>query len=422
MRRVMALFRWMLGYGGIPLMARPTFRREIISSVFAAIGGGAMMSQFTQLFARKSLNAPPIILALLMAEMCAGNLSGVFLAGLLRRRRRVPCVVAARVMIAVLLAPVAFLPAREGSALAYAALLLLPAILAAVSLNVQTSIWHSNYPTDVRGRIFSRLLAVKLATAAVTVKLSGYALDAWPWAHRLLYPLAAAAMVASAIVYSRIRVRGERLMLRESTEETTSFFSALRLLWRDRPYAVFMFWQMISGGMVVMCAPVIVLVLTDHLGVDYARGTTAVALLPMGICVAVAPLAGRLFDTISITRFRGLGAAFWGCGRLIIFAAALAQSWAWVLAGFAVQGLGRAMGGVAYNIAHTRFSPPGRGQLYMGVHMTLQGIRGMTLPFVGVLLYQMPGVGLRLLPVAAALQLATAAGFAVMRGPRPQKN
>jgi len=162
-------------------------------------------------------------------------------------------------------------------------------------------------------------------------------------------------------------------------------------------------------------------VLTDHMGVDYSRGTTASALLPMAICIAAAPLAGRLFDAISITRFRALGAFLWACGRLIIFAAAMANSWAWVLVGFAVRAGGRATGGLAYSIAHTRFSPPGRGQLYMGVHMTLQGVRGLILPFVGVWLYQMPGVGLTLLPIAAGIQLAAAAGFFVMRGPRPQK-
>ena len=32
--------RWLLGYADMPLMARPTFRYELISSIFAAIGSG----------------------------------------------------------------------------------------------------------------------------------------------------------------------------------------------------------------------------------------------------------------------------------------------------------------------------------------------------------------------------------------------
>jgi len=420
MRRLLRPPRWLLGYEGIPLMARPTLRYEILSSLFAAGGLGLLVRQFTQLFARMALHASALVLAVLLAERAVGNLCGIFVARYLQRRRRVPYVVGGRVLIAMMMLVIALLPARPASAWPYAILLLAPAALSAVVLSMQTGVWQSNFPADVRGRLYSRLFVAKLVATGVSIKLAGYALDAWPWAHHLLYPLGAVCMLLSAAVYTRIRVRRERATLRESAQQTLDPLVAFRVLPADPAYAKFMFWQMISGGTVLMCLPVVTLALTEaeHLGLDWKQGTTALALVPFLVSPAGALLAGRLFDSMGITRYRAVGAALWALGRGLVFAAAISKSWALVLVAFAVRGLAQSTGGVAFNIGHTRFAPPERGQLYMGVHMSLQGLRGLTMPFLGVWLYSL--VGIRLLPIATGIQLLAAAGFWLTRPPSRQ--
>ena len=43
--------------------------------------------------------------------------------------------------------------------------------------------------------------------------------------------------------------------------------------------------------------------------------------------------------------------------------------------GLAVQGMGRSMDAIWFNIGHTQFASPANSQLYMGIHLTLQGLR-----------------------------------------------
>jgi hypothetical protein len=415
----LAALRWLMGYDGVPLLSRPSLRYELISAVLAFSGLGVVMHPFTQLFARKSLAAPSWVLALLLAELAAGNFWGTFLGQYLQRRRRVPCVVAARIAIAAVLATIACLPVGPASAYLYAGLLMLPALLLAICLNVESSIWHANYGEGVRGRIFGRLLVARMGAAAMAIRLAGFALDCWPGAHHVIHAVSAALVLASALIYAKVRVRRERAMLREGTRRPIRLLAGLRLLRSDPSFGRFMLWQMLSGSAVLVTVPVIVLVLTEpkYLDVDYDRGTTALALVPLLMAVLTTPLFGRLFDRIAITQFRAINAALWAVSRIVLFAAVMGGCWPCVLVAFAVQGCGQSSGGIGFHIGHTRFSHPARSQLYMGIHMTLMGLRGMTMPFVGVWLYEAGLVGVNLLILAAAAQFVAAAGFLLMRAP-----
>jgi hypothetical protein len=409
--------RWLLGYEGIPLMSRPTFRYDFLSSLFLALGLSAMVPELTQLFARKSLEAHPSLVAIPLTEIAVGNFIGAILSQYLARRRRVACVVAARVGMAVLLAAIALLPVGPRSALPYVALLFGPAVLAAVSLNVTTAVRHGNYPAGVRGRIFSRLAVVHMAGIAASVRLAGAALDAWDWAHRLIYVTAAAMLLLSAYLFRRIRVRNERSMLRAEAGRRVHLLSGFRVLVHDRVYRTFMLWQFISGSTVMMTVPVMALLMTDYLKVDYSRGATALALVPLCVAIVANPLTGRVFDHVRVTRFRAVSAALWASSRALIFLGALTGSWAVVLVGFAVQGMGLSMGHMAFNMAHTYFAPPDRSQQYMGVHMALQGLRGLIVPSLGAALYALTDLGIAVIPIAAGVQFVAAGGFFLMRPP-----
>lgn len=418
MQRLLNFGRWLFGYRGIPYMSRPTFRYEIISTMFLGVGAGMLSPAFCQIFANKTLEAEPWLVAALLAQIALGFLFGTFLGPYLRRRRRIPCIVVGRLIIAAVMLVIALLPPTSQSRIPYVALLLLPALLGAVIINALTSIWHSNYPSEVRGQIFSRRYIVYMSILAVSIKLAGYALDAWPWAHRLIYPVGAACMVVSALAIAKVRVRGERGMLRSEKAGPVSPLEGFRLLVRDREYARFMAWQFLSGSMILVTAPVIVLMLIEYMLVDYARGTTALVLVPVAASLLAAPLFGRLFDTAGVTRFRALGAASWAASRVVLFFALAALSWPLVLVAFVLEGLGLATGGLAFHIGHTHFAPPEKTQVYMGIHMTLAGVRGLTMPFLGVWLYSMPRIGTKVLLIAAAIQFVAAIGFTMLPKPK----
>lgn len=417
MKTLTAHARWILGYDGIPQMARPTFRHDLLSNLFASMAGGAIFPSLTAQFARRGLHASTWLIGLIFVLMPLGNFLSTFFAQHLTRTRRVPLMVMVRIGMAVFVGAIAFLPARQIAAGSFIALLLVPSVLVAIVLNVQNSVRHSNYPAAVRGRIFGRITIVRLGGLAASALLGGYALDELRWGHRLVYALSACALLLSAWFYSKIRVRRERAMLRNGAKTRVNLLDGFRLLVEDRSYGQFMMWQMIFGFMNIMTGPVLALVMTDYLDVTYRQGITALVVVPLGVAVFTAPLAGRLFDHLRITRFRGIGAAFWAVSRIVVFLAVLNRSWTLVLLGFGLQGLGQAMGSIAFNIGHTHFAPVDRSQEYMGINLTLQGVRGLIAPMLTAALLVRPGAGLKILPVAGCVMFVAAVGFFFTRPP-----
>lgn len=420
MKRLINTGRWLLGYEGIPALARPTFRYEFLSTLLASVGGGMVIVEFTQQFARNTLQAPvqwDWIYAVLIAQVAAGNFISVFLAKILNRGPRVPYIVACRILIALVLAALAILPAGPGSVIPFVCLLALPALLAAVVINVQSSIWHTNYPERSRGEIFGRLALVRLAATAAAAGGAAAVMDRWPGGHHLLYAIEAAFMLASAYFHSRIRVRGEPMLLRQTHRQNLALLSGFRLLRQDRLYARYMLWQMLSGGSLLLVAPVLFPAMKAAFGVNYTQGTMSLVLVPFAVELASSPLAGRLFDRMNIMHYRAINAGLWAVSRAMVLAALFFHCWPLILAGFAVQGLASATGGIVWYIGHTRFAPPQHSQLYMSLHMTLQGIRGLTLPFLGIWLYSLPAVGLWVMVAGVVVQAFAAAEFFISPPP-----
>jgi len=406
-----------MGYDGIPMMSRPTFRYDLLSNFFAAIGTGTIMPVLAGQFARTGLHASEWLIAILVSLMFAGNSCATFFAQHLARWRQVPLVVGARIGMAAFVVCLALLPADARAAEAFVALLATPWVLIAIILTVQASVRHSNYPTELRGRIFNRLAMVTMASMALSAKLGGYALDHLAWGHRLIYALAAVALLLSARFYSKVRIRRERAMLRNGNDKPASAWDGLRLLRQDRTFGLYMMWQMIFGAANLMTMPVILLIMRDYLKVSYSQGIDALSLTPVFVAICMAPLAGRLFDHVRVTRFRGLASTWWALCRVMLFFAVINKCWPLVLGAFAVEGLGRSMGTIAFNLGHMNFTSPDRGHVYMGINLTLAGARGLLAPLVGVALLNVPWIGLRVLLIAAAIQFVAAAGFALMRAP-----
>lgn len=206
-------------------------------------------------------------------------------------------------------------------------------------------------------------------------------------------------------------------MLQGNLTRRRGILSGFRLLIEDRAYGRFMMWQMIFGFANIMTRPVLALVMTDYLDVSYRKGIGALVVTPFAVAVFTAGLAGKLFDHLRITHFRGISSALWAASRIIVFLGVLIGSWPLVMIGCVLQGLGQAMGSIAFNIGHTHFTSVDRSQEYMGIHLTLQGIRGLLGPMLTGALLTLPDAGLYILPVAGCVMFAAAIGFIRMHPP-----
>ena len=68
-----------------------------------------------------------------------------------------------------------------------------------------------------------------------------------------------------------------------------------------------------------------------------------------------------------------------------------------------MAGLGQGGGALAWNIGHLHFAQREKAEIYMGIHVSLTGIRGLLAPIVGMWLWGLIGWTIWLLAVALSL-------------------
>ena len=115
-------------------------------------------------------------------------------------------------------------------------------------------------------------------------------------------------------------------------------------------------------------------------------------------------------------QFRSIHAWSYVSASLMFLLAAVTGFLPLMFIASALTGLGNAGGVLAWNLGHQDFAPPGRDSQYMGVHVTLTGIRGLMAPFLAVGIYQLldsgsPGAGIWVFIVCLVLNVVGAVGF-----------
>jgi MFS family permease len=228
-----------------------------------------------------------------------------------------------------------------------------------------------------------------------------------------------------AWLYRAMRVRREfRLLAEEAASGVRSEPFSLRMLTRilkeDPAYREYMLWMGVYGGGNLMLTAQLVLLFSERLHLTSGTQIGLLAVVPLITQPLFLPFWARLFDGSHVIRFRSrqgwalvLASAAMCAG---VFSAWLPLLWA----GAVLLGAANAGANLGWNLGHTDFASVGRAQHYMGVHVTLTGLRGGVAPPVGVLLY----TGLKVLHPAAgefalllplAMTLAGALGFNRMR-------
>jgi hypothetical protein len=125
--------------------------------------------------------------------------------------------------------------------------------------------------------------------------------------------------------------------------------------------------------------------------------------------------------------FRAKHSWLWVVSQGVMGAGTLLGSVFWIGFGRVVFGIARGGGNLAWSLGHNDFAHPERAGLYMGVHATLTGLRGVFAPFLGMLLYlgadartlpgglvlpALPALGGWMMLLASGLALVATLGFA----------
>jgi hypothetical protein len=289
-----------------------------------------------------------------------------------------------------------WLPRGNWGLVAFLIALLAARILWAGIDTIRVSGWANNYPRELRGSIAARILMFSVPAIGISGLMLGVALDVSETAVRALYAVAGLAAVAAGLRARRSKAR--------------------QILATDPLFRRYMSCMTLYGSGNLMLISLLVLVTSDIWGMPRTQQILVTSVVPMIAFPLGVRFWGRLLDAEHVLRYRVIH------GRVLASAVAVLLAGAWfgslpiMLVGAVILGLGNAGSSLGWSLGHNDFATPATAGLYMGVHVTLTGIRGLLAPPIGVVAYTLlqwlaPGAGRFALLLPPGLTLAGAYGF-----------
>jgi hypothetical protein len=346
-------------------------------------------------------------------------------ANLAHGRARIGLMVSLQAAFAVLVGLLGAAPrALGGLAFAVASILIARVVWTGI-LTVRAAVWSANYPRAAIGRYTGRIVIVSSLAVSLAAALAAWTLDKQVIDSRWLFGAGAAAGLLAAWLYRAARVRREFALLAEENAavgrtEAFSLDMLFEILRKDPHFREYMFWMGVFGGGNLMLTSQLVVIFSEHLHLSASMQIALLSVVPLGLLPLFVPFWARMFDQGHVVMYR----ARQSCALVAAVALIPAGTWlSWppllwlgaVLLSFAYAG-----SNLGWNLGHNDFAEAGRAQHYMGVHVTLTGVRGAIGPPAGILIYQWlesmrPGLGIYSLVLPLMFVTAGAAGFSHMR-------
>jgi Major Facilitator Superfamily len=413
------------------LPAEAAFRREIATWALLGLTLGLVEGATAAVLIKKTFAhaASPWIVNLAVAFVSGApalsNVVSFVWANLAHGRARIGLMVSLQAGFAILVGLLGVAPrALGGLAFAVASILIARVVWTGL-LTVRAAVWSANYPRQSLGRYTGRIVIVSSLAVAAAAAFAAWTLSHAAFDSRWLYAGGALAGLLAAWLYRAARVRREFALLAEENaavgrSEPFSLGMLFEILKKDPHFREYMFWMGIYGGGNLMLTSQLVVIFSEHLHLAPGLQIALLSVVPLASLPFFVPFWARMFDEGHIVEYR----ARQGWSLVLAVAALTFGTWfhwlplLWV--GAVLLGLAYAGSNLGWNLGHNDFASVGRAQHYMGVHVTLTGVRGAIGPPAGILIYQWleslePGAGLYSLVLPLIFVTVGALGFSHMR-------
>ena len=431
---------------GVPYMSRRNYVYECWHLIPWGVAAGMAEGNVSAVVVAKTFSGSDLLIALAVATPLFAKLVSLVwgLVSVGRPKLRVITLLAAVTVLC--LASVGVTPRSSWGGWLFVAQMASAQVFLSGVVTIRSALWKSNYPREFRGRITARLQLIRLVPGITTMAAAAALFDRDPAAYRLVYPLAAGCGVVAIFLLQKLQIRGERAEmrrvhnngggdLRQGLAEPFSLVALLspgnvigqmvRVLRQDRRFAQYCGALMFTGCGNLMIIPVLVAILTRDLGLNYLASLCLLEVMPRVVMMVAMFRWAPYFDRVGIVRFRvvqgGVWLAFLLLGTVgtlvVVFRTGIGPS-AFVLAILLYSASriawGMAMGGaaLAWPLGHLHFAQPHEAEVYMGVHVTLTGLRGLVMPILGAWLWVHTGVFVWVL--ASVFSLLGLMGYAAM--------
>lgn len=420
----------------MPVFAARNYRFELVSAFYLPFLLAVVDSTIIAVVAKNAFEgavssvALNFVVAALAASTAFANIVSFLWVKLSHGKDKIRFINGLQVAMIVLVASIALVP-RNGLGLFSLVVLVLTARFCwAGFITIRSTIWRQNYTRAMRARVTGKLATIQVLAVAVLGIALGTAMDLDDRAFRLFFPVGAVLALIGVWAWSRIRVRqGPALVDQERRSEgavdspSISPVSVVRLLRGDPRYAGYMGCMMLLGLGNLMVTPVLVIALRDLFEMQYLGGIMIANSLPMMMMPLSIPLWARLLDRVHVIEFRAIHCWFFVVSSVIVTIASVSRVPELLYVSAMIQGLAFGGGVLAWNLGHLDFAPAHRASEYMGVHVTLTGLRGLIAPFLAVgiwkgLEYLSPGAGAWTFAFCAGLSALGGIGFWRLRAAR----
>jgi hypothetical protein len=412
-------------------VAEAIYRREIAPWALLGLTLGLVEGATAAVLVKRDFAGavPPAVLNLAVAVVSGApamaNVVSFVWANVAYGRERVRLMSQLQAAFALLVGLISLAPRGAGGlGLTVVAVLLARSMWSGV-LTVRAAMWTANYPRNVLARITGRIVVVSYLAVAASAGLVGWALQKSRVDPRWVYAGGALAGLLAAWLYRETRVRRQfRLLAEETTSGARRQVFSLRMvrqsLAEDPSYREYMFWMGLFGaGNLVLIAQLVV-IFADQLHLSSGVQIGLLSVVPMLALPLFTPWWARLFDGSHVVAYRARQG--WALViATIVMCLATFTGWLPLLwFGAIVLGSANAGANLGWNLGHNDFASIGRAQHYMGVHVTLTGVRGAIAPPLGILFYEAletlrAGAGRYALVLPLALTTLGAIGFNLMR-------
>jgi MFS family permease len=412
-------------------LAQGLYRREILPWSLGGFALGLVEGATAAVLVKRGFtgHADPEVLnfavAFVSGSPAIANMTSFAWANLAHGRGKIRLLVTLLALFGLVVGLIGLSP-RASTGLAVTVLSVISArVIWAGILTVRSSVWSSNYPRVVLAQVTGRIVIFTAMGMVIAAGLAGIILQTRPELSRWLYALAGAAGLLAAWLYRRMRVRQafrlQRAELAASeTSEVFSFRVMRQILRSDPEYRRFMTCLAFYGAGNLMIGAQLVILYSDHLHIPAAVQVGMLTIVPL-LCIPLfTPMWARLFDAGHVIEFRARQC--WVLiGAMSVVIAAVFTGTTWLLWAAAVLfGIATAGANLGWNLGHNDFASLGKVQQYMGVNVTLTGMRGLVAPPLGVMVYTgleriHAGAGRYALMLPIAMTLTGAIGFNRMK-------
>ena len=383
----------------LPFIARTLMPREVTANAAMAVALGALEGGLVGVIVKTQFDgvADPVwvnlAVALVAGAPAFANIASLWISGLAEGGDRTAWVAALKGLTAVFLIVLALAPVTPVGLVMVTLAMVASRLAWAGVITLRAAIWRANFPRHVRGQITGRITVIYSIVIALTAGAIGALMSWWPEAWRVLFPLAGVLGLMAAARYRRVRIRHGGQLRRQELHQRADrqggqFRASLQILARDRWYRRYMMTMFAFGSGNLMVIALLVILLTEQFGFSRFSQVMITTTMPLLTLAVFTPIWARRLDAVHILDYRARQAwTFVLALGLFTVAAAAAQHWLfWV--GSLALGAAFAGGKLGWNLGHNDFASDDQSTLYMGIHVTLTGLRGLLAPLAGVLVYQ----------------------------------